>query len=134
MSALTEDLADLAVELITEEGRVITIRSKVNVPDPAQPWKLLSTSNTDQVTVGAFFENMYSDLVIALGQVLGAPEGARSNLNMKETSCLIPARDLTSEIVAENTIIDGTSTWEIISVEKIGPGTVPVLYICTLGR
>ena len=134
MSALTEELADLAVELITEEGRPITIRQKNKTPDPAQPWKLTATTVTDQPAVGAFFENMFSDLEIALAQVLGAPEGARSNMSQKGTRCLIPARDLAFEVVAANTIVDGTFTWEIIDVEKIAPGTVPVLYICTLGR
>lgn len=132
--ALADRLADTAVRLITKHGRAISVRAKTKTPDQAQPWKLLSTATSDMVTVGAFFENTLSDLEIALGQVLGAPEGARSNLNIKGTRCLIPARDLASEVVSENTIIDGTRTWEIIDVELIQPGPTPVMYICILGR
>lgn len=134
MSALTEELADVAVELITEEGRPITIQSKVKTLDPAQPWKLTGTTTTDQPAIGAFFDSTLSDLEMALAQVLGAPEGARTNLSIKGTRCYIPARDLATPIALNDVILDGTKTWEIIDFELIEPGTVPVLYICVLGR
>jgi hypothetical protein len=132
--ALADRLAATALRLITKHGRAITVRQKNNTPDVAQPWKLTGTTNTDQPAIGAFFENTLSDLEIALGQVLGAPEGARSNLSIKGTRCLIPASGLTFPIVSENVIIDATRTWEIIDVELIQPGPTPVMYICILGR
>lgn len=132
--ALADRLADIAFRLITKHGRAIEISGKVKTSDPSEPWKLVTTTSTCELTVGAFFENVMSDLEIALAQVLGAPEGARSNLSIQGTRCLIPARDLTSTITSDNTIIDGTRTWEIVDVELIQPGPTPVMYICILGR
>lgn len=132
--ALADRLADTAFRLITKHGRAISIRTKTKTADPARPWKITGTSTSDQPTVGAFFENAMSDLEIALAQVLGAPEGARSNLSMQGTRCLIPARDLASAITSDDTIVDGTRTWEIVDVEVLQPGSTPIMYICVLGR
>ncbi len=134
MSALTDELADVAVELISEEGRPITVRQQSQTIDPAEPWKILASTNTDRATVGAFFDNELSDLAIALAQAIGSPEGARSSVDQNATTCWIPARDLASPVTKENVILDGTRTWEISAVKTLGPGTVPVVYICTLGR
>ncbi|GAF70344.1 unnamed protein product [marine sediment metagenome] len=132
--AIHDNFANLAVKLITKNGRAITVRSKVKTPDPTEPWKLTSITTTDQTTIGAFFDNTLTDLEIALGQVLGAPEGARSNLSQKGTRVYIPARDLTAAISAEDVIIDSTRTWEIVAAELFQPGPTPIMYICTLGR
>ena len=134
MSALTEELADVAVELITEEGRPITVRQQGRTIDPTEPWKILASTNTDQATVGAFFDNVFSDLEIALTQAIGSPEGARTAVERKGTSCWIPARDLTTPPTAGSVILDGARRWEISAVETLGPGTTPVVYICALGR
>ena len=134
MSALTEELADVAVELITEEGRPITIQENSNTVDPAQPWKISSVTTTGQSTVGAFFDDVLTDLEIALTQAVGSPEGARSGVERKGTTCWIPARGLAPPPTAGSVILDGTRRWEISAVKTLGPGTVPVVYICTLGR
>lgn len=134
MSALTEELADVAVELISEEGRPITIQENSTTVDPAEPWKVSSVTTTGQSTVGAFFDNELSDLAIALVQAIGSPEGARTSVDQNGTTCWIPARDLASPVTKENVILDGTRRWEISAVKTLGPGTVPVVYICTLER
>jgi hypothetical protein len=127
-------MADVAVELITEEGRVITIRENCKSVDPDQPWKISASTPVDVVSIGAFFDNSLSELAIALVQAVGSPEGARSSVDQNATTCWIPARDLASPVTKANVILDGTKTWEISDVKTIGPGTVPVVYICTLGR
>ena len=134
MSELTEELADVAVELITEEGRVITIREHCRTDDPDQPWKVAAITDIDVVSVGAFFDNNLSELTVALVQAIGSPEGARTDVDQNATTCWIPARDLVNPVTKANVILDGTRTWEISAVQTIGPGTDPVVYVCTLGR
>ena len=132
--AIHDNFADLAVRLITKNGRAITVRKKNKTADPAEPWKLTGTTTTDQTVVGVFFENAFSDLEMALAQVLGAPEGARTNLSIKGTRCYIPARGLSFPISTEHVIIDSTRTWEIVDLDLIQPGPTPIMYICVLGR
>ncbi len=132
--ALADRLADTAVRLITKHGRAITISQKVKTVNVTQPWKLDSTTATSQPAIGAFFENTMTDLEIALAQVLGAPEGARSNLSMNGTRCFIPAKGLGFPITTDHTISDATRTWEIVELELHQPGPTPIMYVCVLGR
>ena len=72
-------------------------------------------------------------------QAIGAPEGARTGIQQRNTQILIPAKNLKLkgvpfEIRAKHRIEDGDDSWEIIDVEKIAPGPTTILYICTLGR
>ena len=132
--ATDEDFAALAVRLIGKKGRAITVRRTNIVRDPTEPWKTASTSVTDSPAIGAFFDTTFSDLEIALSQTAGSPEGTRTSVGRKGTECYIAAQGLAFSIAAKDLIIDGSNQWEIVNFELIGPGSTPILYICTLGR
>lgn len=127
---------DLAVRLITANGRPITIvRSTVN-QNTTQPWRVDAggPEPLKTPTVGAFFSGESVDLLIATLQAIGAPEGARTSVGARETICLIPAKGLNFEIRPKHTIEDGADTWEIKDVQVIRPGPTAIMFSCTLGR
>ncbi len=132
--AIHENFQDLAVRLITKNGRPVTVRRSEITRDVAEPWKIGSETDLDTSSVGVFFENELSDLEIALVQAIGSPEGARSSVERKSTECWIPAKGLAFAIQPKDTLVDSASTWEITDVRLIGPGPTPIVYICTLGR
>lgn len=132
--AVHDNFADLAVRLIEKNGRPVTVRRATITRDPAEPWKIGSSTDLDTSSTGVFFENAFSDLEIALAQAIGAPEGSRTSVARKSTECWIPAKGLAFAIEPKDTLIDDATTWEITDVRLIGPGPTPVVYICTLGR
>lgn len=135
MANIHDDFADLAVELVTDNGRPITIQRKTIVPDTTSPEKVGTSSIKPYKTFGAFVQAETENINVALLQSIGASEGMRSAVVGDGTICLIPAQGLPITIEAKDTILDGTSTvWEIKNVELIKPGTLPILFICELRK
>lgn len=134
MAVVHKNFQDLAVKLITANGRPIkVVRTTLNA-STTQPWKIGDPSLARTSTVGAFFKGESTDLLVATLQAIGAPEGARTSMGTRESTLLIPARDIPFEILPKHTIEDGATTWEIKEVEIVQPGPTRILYICTVGR
>ena len=134
MAAVHQNFVDLALRLITANGRAITVRRRVITRDVTKPWKVATSVDTDSATVGVFVDTTGEDLLIATLQAIGAPEGARTSVGARVTQCLIPAAGLSFEIRAKDVIVDGDDTWEIVDVEKLQPGPTTIMFICTLGH
>lgn len=128
----------IADRLITNAGRPVTLKTTTYTPNPATPWKIgdAATAETLQPATGAFFNAddviAFADLVVKLTQ--GAGDSDRTNVQAASTQCWIPATDLPVAPTVADTLIDGSTEWEIMDVGVIGPGPLPVVYILGVSR
>lgn len=108
-------LEDTAVKLINKFGRSAALLRKSDVlGDPAKPWDGAATEGVSE-TVQAVFVNYKGQQVD--GTVIQAGD----------MQCLIAAKSTTG-IGTEDTIVDGTRKWRIISADLIQPGTIEYLW------
>ncbi len=128
----------LALRLIGNAGRPVSVKTTTYTPNPATPWKIgdAATTETLQATTGAFFDEddviAFADLVVKLTQGAGATD--RTNVQAASTQCWIPAVDLIGPPTVADTLVDGADEWEITDVGVIGPGPLPVVYILGVSR
>jgi len=121
-----DDLAAVALELVREfgEGRTMTLQRATTAPaDPAKPWQ------NDPQSPGSNVPNLPA-VVVTDDSV---PRADNSNTVQTEI-VLIPAVSLgTIEPTVQDSLLDGTTTRQIIQVERIKPGPTGILWKLTVG-
>jgi|CXWL01.1.fsa_nt_gi hypothetical protein len=131
MSTLAEDypeLRDMAVELINEAGRDVTIERMAKTPaDAAKPWRattealLYGAGSTAWTCKGVFIE-------LASAQKLGIMT-ITQNMTKRSSRCLLVAAGAgCPDLTLFEEVVDGVVHNRILSVQALKPGLVPLLY------
>jgi len=108
-------LEDTAVKLIAKFGRSAALLRKSDIlGDISKPWDGATTEGVSE-TVQAVFVNFKS------------PQIDGTTIQTGDMVCLIAAKSTTG-IGTEDTIVDGTRKWRIISADLIQPGTIEYLW------
>ena len=111
MSLQFENFRQLAIRLITKNGRKVTFQFASSAPvNSAEPWKA-NTADTVKNNVPCVFlayENT---------------EANNTLIQVGDKRCLVAKLSLpNSEPRTKDTIVDGKSTWNIVSVKTLQPG------------
>lgn len=131
MSTFAEDytgLRDMAVELINEAGRDVTIERLSKTPaDVDKPWRatteelLYGAGAVAWTTKGVFIE-------LASAQDLGM-RTVTQNMTKRASRCLMVAADEgCPDLSLFEEVVDGVVHARILSVQTLKPGNVPLLY------
>lgn len=111
----TELLAEVKT-VIEENGRAMTLVKQNDTPDDADvPWKDLTGSNTSTPFIGVVgtFEWMeQGDSIVRRGD-----------------KKVLAHADLGVDLDEYDQLIDGATTWNIIGMDKVSPGTKDLMYI-----
>lgn len=127
---------DLALQLITQEGRAAVLQKVDQNAASATPWEPGSGGETISSIsiVMATFGSTEGGLEAVLTQVAGAGDRENTALKVNQTIALIPAAGLSEEVSIDDRILDGDITWEVKSVIKEQPGSTPIMYTAMLEK
>ncbi len=113
-------------DLITAEGRVVTLKALVTTPtDPSKPWR-------------AAGEAMVSpDITVSAVTVAYSPKQVDGSHILKTDLQAFCALHATADLGIYDRLVDTNGdgrTWQIANIEKIEPGTEILLYKLQLRR
>lgn len=110
-------LANVAEQLIDENGRAITIRTRSGtLPNPAEPWKPAAGGTGTPIATIGFFDNYDND------------ERGLTQIQDGDKRLLVKAKGLAASITLDDEIVDGTQIWQIVNVNEITPAAVAIYY------
>jgi hypothetical protein len=117
-------LAATAERLIEKNGRTVTVTKQGKTPtDSTKPWRGLSTPGVASVTGKAVFVEP-SKLQRNEDNVKRAEQGVYFAAN----------NDGGQALETFDTLLDGASTWKILSAELLKPASKKLLYIFAVAR
>ena len=127
------EMQNVARELITENGREITLRRVVDASpiDPDQPWVVAAPVTTDFAVIGCF---------VAPDERRGSfPTEQRTEAkqvtHIETAFCFLDALSLGGVVPnTKDVVVDGSDTWAVTIVDPMTPGALPVYYILTLEK
>lgn len=127
-----DNFAALAQKLITKDGRTVQVKTTTRTPvNPAEPWGADNESDSLASGPGVFLDpdaaTTAQELLIQLSQGLTAQE--RTDVTGESTNVWLAALDFPNGVKDTDTLVDGTTEWEIVSVKKIQPGPTIIAYL-----
>lgn len=122
------EFVELAVELISEEGRLVTLQQvRTNPSDPLKPWKG-SNGATDDVA---------TDIPAVFLPVSGTTEFGQDWIDKEllrncDEVCLIAPGAVEYDVA--NLLVDAGVVWKINWIKKLRPATQTILYAMGVAR
>lgn len=113
MSFSYQSLADTVAREIAEKGRDITLRRRSQSFNPA---------------TGATSETLSEQSLRGLFTLYELRQRDGSTVRQGDQALLLAAEDLTTPPSDADEVIDGGSSWQVISVERLQPGGTALLY------
>lgn len=118
------EFVELALELISEEGRPITLKQMGTAPvDPDKPWKGNTAATSLSDTFGCF--------VPAAGSDLGEEWIDKELLKRCERVCLVPGTEVAAQA---DTIYDDGIEWKVEWVHALKPATQTIVVAFGVSR
>lgn len=111
-------LATTAKELIAEFGRAVSLR-KVTTDTPAdlaKPWVPGAEATADTAAIGVFLDTQRSFIT---GELIPADQSVVF-LSASELGSVVP--------IGKDRLVDGSDTWEIVTVNTLKPANTVLLY------
>ncbi|WP_417585321.1 hypothetical protein [Pelagibacterium sp.] len=117
--AFYDEMAGLALEMLTEFGQPVTLRD--TVPGEYDPI-------TGGTTPGTVTEQVGSCILQEYGlQESGAANLAGSDIRQNDKKILIAAKGLTPPTLSTQ-VIAGGHTWTAVNIKEINPAGTPLVY------
>lgn len=128
MARVHGNFEDLAVRLIAKNGRPVSIRRDTGTVDAdvAKPWLGKTAVIQDTATIAVFLDNANKDFLL---MIPGAPD-QRTLIEAEDYfNVFIAAKGLNLSIQVSDTLVDGSTVWEIKQVRVVQPGPTPVMWM-----
>ena len=119
MSAFYEEMAGVALELISEFGQTITMRD--TVPGEYDP---VTGAQTPDVEVDQPAQAILQDYAL---QQAGMSYAEGTVIKQGDKKILVAAQGLTPPTLTTTVIADG-ATWTIVNVKEINPAGTPLVF------
>ena len=119
MAGLYEEMAGVALELISEFGQTITLRD--TVPGEYDP---VTGSTTAETTVDQPAQAILQDYAL---QQSGMSYAEGTVIKQGDKKILVAAQGLTPPTLTTTVIADGAA-WTIINIKQINPAGTPLVY------
>lgn len=120
---------NVARRLIGDNGRSLTfVQLSATPTNASEPWDGNASTQADSVTVFGTFVQPSSSFLLGITT-------AQSDLFQNSSAIIIAPHPPTGENLATfDRVIDGTTTWKIVTVETLQPGDLPILYFVGVAR
>jgi hypothetical protein len=120
---------NVARRLIADNGRSLTFVQLSTTPtNTSQPWDGNASAQADSVTIDGTFVQPSSSFLLGITT-------AQSDLFQNSSAIIIVPHPPTGENLATfDRVIDGSTTWKIVTVETLQPGDLPILYFVGVAR
>lgn len=123
------EFVELALELISEEGRLITLQKLgTGAADPAKPWNGSSTP-----TVASSVSNVPAIFVPVIGKDLGVIVKDQELLK-KVQQVAIAAPVAEGLELTTDRILDGSETWRVEWAQVLKPADKTIMYLFGVKR
>jgi len=106
--------ANLAERQIAKNGRSMTVRKSTSTPNVLKPWEV-TLASTDYTVIG-----------VEKGFTAGQVDG--QTIRSGDTRFLIDGKTLTVEPQAGWIIVDSDVQWRVVSIKRVNPGDLDILY------
>lgn len=119
MSAFYEEMAGVALELISEFGQTITLRD--TVPGEYDP---VTGGSTPDVEVNQPAQAILQDYAL---QQAGMSYAEGAVIKQGDKKIMVAAQGLTPPTLTTTVLADG-ATWTIVNIKEINPAGTPLVY------
>lgn len=113
------DLVDIASNLLTEFGKPVTVRQEKSDTDKTNPWEGKTDDVQTYSTVAVFdkfFSKYFDKALVEKGDLFA----------------YVPSKGEGFEIKLKDFIVEGSTKYSIVNLEKIEPGPTNIMYILQL--
>lgn len=119
MTGFYEEMAGVALDLISEFGQTITLRD--TVPGEYDP---VSGAQTPDVEVDQAAQAILQDYAL---QQAGMSYAEGTTIRQGDKKIMVAAQGLTPPQLT-TTVIAGGATWTIVNIKEINPAGTPLVY------
>lgn len=116
-----EDMEDVSFEILNDFGKEITVRREKSDINKTNPWEG-KTDDVETFTAFAVFDKVDDSNIDP------------TLVRVTDLLAYIPSKGNDFTIEIKDKIIDGSDTYEIITLEEIKPSTTSLLFKLTLRK
>lgn len=127
MTAFYDEMYAVAIELIAEFGRDVTLVRLDRASDTQRPWELPATVAQETLTLKAAFVNP------ATLERLGFRATFTAELQSAVEVAIIPSKENLLRFNQLQDSLDG-QLWRITAIDRMAPGNTPLLWFVGVTR